>query len=354
MSGMKSSTLKFALITLLIAATGSVFGINKIDPDLQRNQHYIAKSSSGELTPLISIPAGVIPVTLGIYAINIYDLDLKANTYYISFYAWLRWKGDCDPVSTLEFTNAVENWGLTTILLTEKPDTLADGSLCQSLRINSRFYQNFDLSRYPIDRQALTIIAENTDESAGIIYIPDTVASGFGQEVNLPGWKVNGLQAEAYVHHYGSDFGELGNKLASDYSTVKFSFDLNRPFSFFLWKILFPLIIVMMTSWIALLLSPTRIEARTALPSAALLSMIFLRDGAMMALPENSTLLLLDKIYVLSYVFIVLTLIHVMWVNLKINMDSPESVARMGTIDAISVKLQVAAFAIGMVLLMWL
>ncbi|MDD4644555.1 MAG: hypothetical protein PHY99_01040 [Bacteroidales bacterium] len=42
-----------------------------------------------------------------------------------------------------------------------------------------------------------------------------------------------------------------------------------------------------MTSWIALLLSPTRIEARTALPSAALLSMIFIRDGAIAMLPEN-------------------------------------------------------------------
>ena len=108
-------------------------------------------------------------MTLGIYAINIYDLDLKANTYYISFYAWLRWKGDCDPVTSLEFTNAVENWGLTTVLLTEKPDTLIDG-----------------------------------------------------------------LNADTYVHHYGSDFGEVGNKSASDYSMVKFSFDLHRPFSFFM------------------------------------------------------------------------------------------------------------------------
>lgn len=110
----------------------------------------------------------------------------------------------------------------------------------------------------------------------------------------------------------------------------------------------------MLTGWIALLLSPTRIEARTALPSAALLSMIFLRDGAMQALPENSTLLLLDKIYVLSYVFIVITLIHVMWVNLRIKTELPESVSRMETLDGRSVTLQVAGFVIGLILVMWL
>jgi len=350
---MISSALK-SIVIFLILATGSVYGINNVSPNLHHKPHYVTKSSSGELTPLISLPAGVVPVTLGIYAINIYDLDLKANTYYISFYAWLRWKGDCDPVTSLEFTNAVENWGLTTVLLTEKPDTLIDGSLYQSLRINSRFYQNFDLSRYPIDEQELTIFAESTGETSGFVYIPDTIASGFGQDVKLPGWRIDGLNADTYVHHYGSDFGEVGNKSASDYSMVKFSFDLRRPFSFFMWKILFPLIIVMLTGWIALLLSPTRIEARTALPSAALLAMIFLRDGAMQALPENSTLLLLDKIYVLSYVFIVITLIHVMWVNVRIKTELPQSVSRMETLDGMSVTLQVAGFVIGLILVMWL
>lgn len=351
---MTSPALKSSIIIFLILATGSVYGINNVSPDLQRKPHHITKSSSGELTPMTSLAAGVIPVTLGIYGLNIYDMDLKANTYYISFYAWLRWKGDCDPVTALEFTNAVENWGLTTQLLTENPDTLADGSLYQSLRINGRFYQNFDLSRYPIDRQELTIFAESTDQTLGFVYIPDTIASGYGLEVKLPGWKIDGLNADTNIHHYGSDFGELGNKSASDYSMVKFSFDLHRPFSFFTWKILFPLIIVMLTGWIALLLSPTRIEARTALPSAALLAMIFLRDGAMQALPENSTLLLLDKIYVLSYVFIVITLIHVMGVNLRIQTEIPESVSRMEKIDGISVKLQVTGFVAGLILVMLL
>lgn len=351
---MSSSALKSAILIFLVLAVGNTYGISHVSPDPQDKPHFVTKNSSGELTPLVSLPAGAIPVTLGIYAINVYDLDLKENTYYISFYAWLRWKGDCDPVAALEFTNAVENWGLTTQLLTEQPDTLADGSLYQSLRINSRFYQNFDLSRYPIDKQELTILAESTDEKLGFVYIPDTTASGFGQDVRLPGWMIDGLNAGSYVHHYGSDFGEVGNKFASDYSMVKFSFDLRRPFSFFLWKILFPMIIVMLTGWIALLLSPTRIEARTALPSAALLSMIFLRDGAMQALPENSTLLLLDKIYVLSYVFIVITLIHVMWVNMKIKTELPESVSRMEKIDGTSVKLQIISFVIGLILLLWL
>jgi len=350
---MTSTGLK-SIAIFLILATASVYGINNGNQDRKHKPHYVTKSSSGELTPMISLPAGAIPVTLGVYGLNIYEMDLKSNTYYISFYAWLRWKGDCDPVTALEFTNAVENWGLTTQIFAEKPETLADGSLYQFLRINSRFYQNFDLSRYPIDRQELAIIAESTDETLGFVYIPDTIASGFGQDLKLPGWKINGLNAETYVHHYGSDFGEVGNKSASDYSMLKFSFDLHRPFGFFLWKILFPLLIVMMTGWIALLLSPTRIEARTALPSAALLSMIFLRDGAMQALPENSTLLLLDKIYVLSYVFIVLTLIHVMWVNLKIKTESPENISRMGKIDGLSVKLQVAGFVIGLILVMLL
>ena len=349
---MKSSALRSAITMILLLAMGNVYDTKGVSQ--QQNPQFVSKSSSGTMKPMISLPTGAKPVTMGIYALNVYDLDLKANTYFVSFYAWLRWKGDFDPVASLDFTNAVEDWGLTITLLTEKPDTLSDGSLYQCLRINSRFYQAFNLSRYPVDKQELSIIAESKDESLGLVYIPDTIESGFSQDVYLPGWTINKLNANTYIHHYGSNFGETGNNSASEYSMVKFSFELARPFGFFAWKILLPLIIVMMTSWIALLLSPTRIEARTALPSAALLSMIFLRDGAMETLPENFTLLLLDKIYVLSYVFIVTTLIHVMWVNLRIKTESPESVTHMESIDGWSVKLQVVGFVLGMILLLWL
>ena len=56
---------------------------------------------------------GAQPVYVGFYGLNVYDISTSSNTFYASGYLWLRWSGDIDPVSTLEFANLVEDWGMT-------------------------------------------------------------------------------------------------------------------------------------------------------------------------------------------------------------------------------------------------
>ncbi len=308
----------------------------------------------GTMLPLDALPSGAQQVIVGVYPINVYELDLDANTYRMNAYVWLRWRGDFDPVGSLEFANSLELWGFTKELYLETPKELPDGSKYQHMRIEGRFFQPFDLSQYPLDRQELSLWLENTTSPIDeIVYVPDH-ASGYGDGVNIKAWDVVSYGASTYLHEYGTDFGDPSEPQGSRYAGLKFSFELERNANMFVWKLLIPLMIVMVTSWTALLLSPLLVEVRMAMPAGALLAVIFLRDMVMSAIPETPTLVLADIIYVLSYAFIVLTLVQIVWANLRMNKDSPANLAHLTHIDRWSFVAQIALFTLSLVLLVQL
>ncbi len=345
------------MIAILVLSTGIIdsFGLpfpNRINGD---KPQFTIKNSAGTLVKMDSPPAKAVKVAVGIYGVNVYDLDLRSNTFNMSLYVWLRWKGDADPVKSLEFPNVVENWGLVKAALYDSAKILPDGSKYQVLEVNGRFFQAFDLSRYPLDKQELALYIENsTDVVDDVVYIPDSVSTGYSSSILIPGWKIKGLGVSSYLHDYGTNFGEVGVSDASKYSSLKFSLQLDRYVNFFLWKMLLPLLIVLMTNWIALLMNPTFIEVRTAMPATALLTTVFLHQSALDAIPECPSLVLMDQIYVAAYAFIVLTLLQIIYINTKMDRESPESIARMVRLDKKSFTAQIVGFVILLALLVWL
>jgi hypothetical protein len=341
------ANLKLVITALLLASTAIInLKGEQIRPKGDLPQLSF-RNTTGNMVQLTTIPASAVKVTVGIYGINIYDLNLRSNTYSMSMYVWLRWKGTIDPVKTLEFTNVVDNWGLIQASQFDSAKVLPDGSFYQVIQVNGRFFQAFNLTRYPLDTQELTLYIENsTDTYDQVVYVPDRESIGYSSTILIPGWEIQGLNVNSYLHDYGTNFGEVGESDASKYSTLKFSFQLERYVNFFLWKMLLPLLIVLMTNWIALLLNPTFIEVRTAMPATALLTTVFMHQSALDAIPECPSLVLMDQIFVMAYAFIVITLIQIIYINTKIDRESPESIARMVRVDKWSFTLQITGFVL--------
>ena len=222
---------------------------------------------------------------------------------------WMRWTGDIDPTGTLEFTNMVEEWGKQQENLLEEPKVLADGSMYQILRVEGRFVQPFSLADFPLDQQKLSIMIEDTTNGADAVsYVIDKDSSGIGDSLQIPGWKMHGWSSQTFTHDYGTTFGET--ETPSAYSAAEFSIDISRPTSFFYWKLLLPLFIVLIAALSALLIRPQDLDVRTALPAGALLTAIFLQKSYSDGLPDLGYLILMDKIYLVVYALIVLTLIR--------------------------------------------
>lgn len=274
----------------------------------------------GNFTPIASPPAGAQQVKIGFYPVAIYDLDQSSNTFYADAYVWMRWRGEIDPSATIEFTNMVEEWGKLQEPLSEEPSELPDGSKYQQFRVEGRFVQPFSLADYPLDRHSLQIKVEDTTHGIqDLSYVIDDQSSGVSNTLEIPGWKLKGWRGETLKHDYGTNFGEI--EQPSSYSVANFSLVIERPLSFFIWKQMLPLVIVVMAALVALLLNPRAIDARLALPLGALLSAIFLQKGYADTLPDLGYLVFMDKIYLIAYPLILAVLVR-------------SSVAYMGTREA--------------------
>ncbi len=303
-------------------------------------------SRKGTYIPLSSPPPGAQQVKVGFYPVAIYDLDQASNTFYADAYVWLRWKGDIDPSSTIEFTNMVEEWGKQLEPLIEAPKTLPDGSKYQLFRVEGRFVQPFSLADYPLDRHNLGIRIEDTTSGVNqLSFVIDEDSSGIDQKLEIPGWKLQGWRGEILEHAYGTNFGEM--EQSSNYSVANFEMVIERPLSFFLWKQMLPLVIVVMAALVALLVNPRSLDARLALPMGALLSAIFLQKGYSDTLPDLGYLVFMDKIYLLAYPLILIVLIRAIVAFLKATQASDAEIEQMQRVDRKVVVALGISFAVG-------
>jgi uncharacterized membrane protein len=310
-----------------------------------------AQTANTGYRPLDTAPATAEQVTTGVYAVNVYSIDPSSNTYYVDFYTWFKWKGEIDPIANLEFTNGVEDWGMTRIDGYEKPEKLPDGNQYQVVRVEGRFVQPFVLTRYPLDDQRLTVIMENSVyPSNQLVYLPDQKDSGYAPELTLPGWKFEGFQVKSMLHEYNSKFGDP-RPGATTYSALRSELEISRPVSFFVWKLLLPLLIVLVSSWGAHLLTPMYVDSRIIMPVTALLTTVFLQQSYSSALPDVGYLVLLDKIYALAYILIIAALMETIITADWIKNDGREAELKVKKVDRILLITQAATLVIGSIVI---
>lgn len=242
---------------------------------------------------------------------NLYNLDMEEHSFYADFYIWFRWKGKIDPTS-FEFVNLIEKWSKTSEVSGDGRDSvLKDGSHYRIFRVEGRFFHAFSLNHFPLDRHELSIQVESPEYSAdSLVYVSDTSGAVISPMLRIIGWDVQPARLESTVHTYTSKFGNayLPNQR---YSHLRFVLPLVRPFNYFLLKMFLPLFVVMLVSVGALLLHPSYIDARSSLPIGGLLTSVFLQQVYSSALPDTSSMVLMDKIYLLAYAMISLILLQV-------------------------------------------
>jgi hypothetical protein len=339
-------TIPKLLVTLLIVSVGIVL--------------ISTQGIAGQLSPLplpsLSQPDPLSPqieqVKTGIFVVNIYDIDLKTSSFYADFYVWFKWKGSIDPVAALEVTNSISDWAMISVPSHPEPERLPDGSYYQISRVEGRFLQSFDLKRYPLDAHNLSIFMENSVYTAEqLVYVADQEQSGYSQSLTIPGWSIVGSTITSLVRTYNTSFGDPRLSKTSDHSVLCYSLSITRPGSFFVWKLLLPLLIVLASSWGALLLAPQHIDSRVALPVTALLTAVFLQETYADALPDLGYLVLMDKVYVIAYILIFSSTLEIIVTAYWVDRNKDIWTGRVMGADLILLGLQIVVMAIG---LFWL
>lgn len=301
-----------------------------------------AQQTKGEGVPQI--------VEVGVWPTVVYNLDVHSNTFYMTSYVWFIWRGDIDPTQSVEFTNNVESWGLTKVKTYPKPITFPDGRHYQCIRIEGKFFQPFSLKRFPLENHTVSLsIEDNSYDADKLLYRFDQKHSGIDSGLNIPGWTVHSWSGSEGVHHYGSNLGDvtLGSD-SSDFGTILFEVKVIRPVNFFIWKMLLPVVIILLACWTALLLHPSQLASRAAMTGTALLTTVFMQQGYTSSLPEVNYLVLMDKIYVVVYLLIILSLVQVVIQGAMEKKHLLDDYRRAISIDKISVIAQAVAFMLAL------
>jgi hypothetical protein len=289
-------------------------------------------------------------VEVGVWPTVIYNLDYDSDTYYVTAYVWFLWRGDIDPTMSVEFTNNVESWGLTKNKTYPKPIKLPDGRSYQSMRIEGRFFNSFNLKRFPLESHTLAIkIEDNTYAADKLVYRFDRRHSGLDSGLEVTGWSIASWTGAEGNHHYATNLGdETVGRDASDYSTINFVIRITRPLHFFLWKMLLPVLIILVACWTALLLHPSELSSRAAMTGTALLTTVFMQQGYTTKLPELNYLVLLDKVYVVVYILILISLAQVVIQGAMDKKHALYDYSRAQFIDKVSVACQAVIFLIAL------
>ncbi len=165
---------------------------------------------------------------------------------------------------------------------------------------NFTFSNEFNLRAFPFDRQKLIIqIADITRSAYMLDLVTDNYShfelSEFEKEGNILEWKIVGTQLKYF---YEDD------PVSLDYSQgVAIQIDIERNFQYYIFKIICPIILILLVSWSVFWIHPKELESKLTITIVCLLSLIAYNFVIDNDLPKLSYLTIIDYIVLLSYAF---------------------------------------------------
>jgi len=309
-------------------------------------------------------------IEVGIHIKTIYNLSLKDKTFNADGWFWLKWpesiqqqiEADRIPINQLvELVNQVETYDSNLEMDNNEPQRLKDGRYLQLFRFSSKFYdEQQNLRNFPFERIELPISIEIRPSqfsmgNQGVVLVPKLNARELqGDSIHLNGYMPEGSNNTSAIHVYQTTFGDKSSTRAGEFSQATFevTYHTNGWASFY--SFVLPWMAVMVILMLAPNLEGNLNDLRLAIPSTALLTLVFLQEGAHSDLPPLGYLTYLDKLYLFGYLAATAEFCLFVWsTNLFSRASSEEHSAVMARINRVDLTYQLCSIA-GMVCLLLL
>jgi hypothetical protein len=274
----------------------------------------------------ISPPPGDRPVvvSVGIYVVDITRINEVDNTFSVELDVVAKWvdtRHAFDPAeegsdhrtwfgsaaeikrqsmwnAQINATNTLGNLQIGQTNLTIE----SSGDVTVRARVTSALRASLDYHRFPFDSQALPIRLESyLWDSKTVSLRPIEDQSGFDPWFDLPEWKVIGLRTEL------SERSRKGYDIPFSHASVEI--DIKRRSGYYVWKILVPLIVIVMISWVVFYMGEEGLGRRAGVSATGILTVIAYQFIATQSLPKVPYLTSMDKIMLLSVITIGATMV---------------------------------------------
>jgi len=274
-----------------------------------------ARLSNAQVTPP---PAGDGPmeVLTGVYLLNLNSVNEKDETFEADVYLQFAWRdprlahGGSEALVYAE--EAVEEklkeiwWPQIEFVNTSEPtitnQVLAiypDGQVGLVFGLTATFRADFDLRRFPFDRQELTIrIQSFVSDAEKLRFVVNRDYLGARKSNTYEGLRVRGIDASVGLANLDG--------LQANFSEFRATIGVERNPSFFLWAVFGPVVLIFLISCTVTLVPAEALADRVGICLTALLACIATQFALSFSLPQISYLTLIDWLFITTYSFIAL------------------------------------------------
>jgi len=197
-----------------------------------------------------------------------------------------------------------------------------DGTVEYEETFTVRLEANFDLYQFPFDRQKLEVEIESFAWPQHILQLHrETHKIGFGDQFELPEWHTVGLTTEI------RSVKEVRDR--DTFSEFIMMIDVERQYGFYLWKILLPLLLLVMISWVVFWMTETEVHDRMGISFIGLLTVVAYQFIATENLPAISYFTLMDGIISTSFAVMILSVFENLVVHVLITRDEKSRAERL-------------------------
>ena len=299
-----------------------------------------AHAATGSLKLL---PPGPRPiaVSVGTYLIDFQKIDESTLTHTIVVYLTLQWRdprlakdqlSDLDPMAitldqiwhpNIEVTNLHSPREVANSMLTLDDD----GTVTYEERFKGELSTDFELQRFPFDRQMLLLQIESfrfTEKDVKLVVREMRELKSPG--AFLPDWDIF-----AVSQHIDTDNSNPDQLV---YSRYTFDIEVVRKRGYYVWNVFLPLLFITLLVWAVFFITPEDIATRTTVSITALLTAIAFSLVISGTRPRVSYLTFMDAVFLNAYFLIFVTTASVIVAHFLIvtsgNTKSAERLSRIG------------------------
>lgn len=187
----------------------------------------------------------------------------------------------------------------------ESVEVRPDGQVIYRQRLWGGFSQPLNLREFPFDKQRLEILVGNISFGSQKIRLTASPDSGISDYLTIPDWKILQWDFAARELRFDNETTLL--------SGMVFSMEVERDTNYFIYKVILPLILIVMMSWLVFWIDASLTGSQISVAVTAMLTMIAYRFALAGMIPRLQFLTTLDFFVIASTIMVFLAMIEVVY-----------------------------------------
>jgi len=277
---------------------------------------------------------------IGMYILSLSDFKIDDQSYKADFWLWFIYNND-----SLQMKDAIEIMNAKSTEFSNFSIEKKGGKNWAQMKCKAVINQNWDVTKFPFDRQELLIKIEHTTLDADeVVFIADSENSKIDSTFLLDDWDINSFQLKSEKRTYNTTFGDPVLKGSSTYPAIEAEIVITRAHSQgILVKMLTGVYVAFSIALLGFLIKPSLAD-RLGLCVGGIFAAVGNKYIIESVVPSSTANTLLDSIHNLTFVAI-LIMIAVTVVSLKwSDTEDKKMIDKSKKLDRISFAVLLLAF----------